>query len=142
MRDKESREQGRNSEEQGEETVDRAQVPQCPEGRSGAGPAETGAWAAGDPIRARVRPGWGRLGAPGASGAVLIQCHRSDGMRAINYCDKMQSWPAHCRRGGSIPVPSPTPVPCPSLLGWDASAHLSLHSPHYTLTPTGGQARQ
>lgn len=76
-----------------------------------------GAWAEGAPYegpeKARVQLDRERLGAPGASGAVLIQRHRSDGMRAINYCDKMQSWPAHCRRGGSIPVPSPTPGPVP-----------------------------
>ena len=70
----------------------------------------------GDPTRAREGAGSGWTG--GGSGlqghsTVLIQRHRSDGMRAINYCDKMQSWPAHCRRGGSIPVPSPTPGPMP-----------------------------
>jgi hypothetical protein len=62
----------------------------------GPGLASTGHWelsCCGDPIRGRVQPNWGRLWAPGVSGAVLIQRHRSDRMRAINYCDKMQSWP-------------------------------------------------
>lgn len=82
----------------------------------GPGPAGTGCLGFRDPTRAREGPGSGWTG--GGSGlqghrTVLIQRHRSDGMRAINYCDKMQSWPAHCRRGGSIPVPSPTPGPMP-----------------------------
>ena len=84
--------------------------------RHGAGPAGTGCLGFGEPTRAREGPGSGWTG--GGSGlqghrTVLIQRHRSDGMRAINYCDKMQSWPAHCRRGRSIPVPSPTPGPMP-----------------------------
>lgn len=82
----------------------------------GPGLAGTGCLGFRDPTRAREGPGSGWAG--GGSGlqghhAVLIQRHRSDGMRAINYCDKMQSWPAHCRRGGSISVPSPTPGPMP-----------------------------
>lgn len=76
----------------------------------------------------------GGLRAPGASGAALIQRHRSDGMRAINYCDKMQSWPAHCRRGGSIPVPSPTPgpMPRPGLAGMPLPTSPSILHPAHT----------
>lgn len=78
---------------QGEGTAGRAKS--APVTAEGPGLVRAGRWELGchgDPTRGRVRPGWGRLGAPGASGAVLIQRHRSDRMRAINYCDKMQSW--------------------------------------------------
>ena len=90
--------------------------PMCPESGVGPEPAGTGCLGFRDPTRARVGPesSWAG-GGSGLQGhrAVLIQRHRSDGMRAINYCDKMQSWPAHCRRGGSIPVPSPIRGPMP-----------------------------
>lgn len=103
---------------------------------------ELGACAAGNPTRAREGPGSGLAG--GGSGlqghrTVLIQRHRSDGMRAINYCDKMQSWPAHCRRGGSIPVPSPTPGPMPRPLPGRLCPPLSPFPPPHT--PTDSQVR-
>lgn len=79
--------------------------------------------------RAGVQRAGGGLGLQGHR-TVLIQRHRSDGMRAINYCDKMQSWPAHCRRADRSLSPALHQVPCPSP-GQDASAHLSPHSPHH-----------
>lgn len=82
----------------------------------GLGPAGIGCLGCRGSHKGQRRAGVGWAG--GGSGlqghrTVLIQLHRSDGMKAINYCDKMQSWPLHCRRGGSIPVPRPTPGPMP-----------------------------
>ena len=114
---------GRGGREVGDEGQDGGQEPRAWSQVWGLGWLELGAWASGIPQgpekgqrKAREGPGSGWAG--GGSGlqghrAVLIQRHRSDGMRAINYCDKMQSWPAHCRRSGSISVPSPTPGPMP-----------------------------
>ena len=103
--------------------------------KHGAGPAGTRCLGFGEPTRAREGPGSGWTG--GGSGlqghrTVLIQRHRSDGMRAINYCDKMQSWPAHCRRGRSIPVPSPTPGPMPRLRPAGTLLPISLSIPPTT----------
>lgn len=108
----------------------------------GTWPGQAGPWCLGPGGSHEGQRRAGVQGPRGGSGlqghrTVLIQRHRSDGMRAINYCDKMQSWPAHCRRADRSLSPAPHRVPCPGL-GQDASAHLSPIPPT-THAPTEGQ---
>nr|KAF6285877.1 hypothetical protein mMyoMyo1_009448 [Myotis myotis] len=120
------------------ETADRGQGRAPTRPRCGSGPAGTGCLGCGDPTgpeKGRVQGAWGGLGLQGHR-MVLIQRHRSDGMRAINYCDKMQSWPAHCRRVDRSLSPAPHWSHAQaSAAGMPLPTSLSI-PPHHTLPLT------
>ena len=90
----------------------------------------------------RIPQGQRRAGVPQARGglglqghrAVLIQRHRSDRMRAINYCDKMQSWPAHCRRADRSLSPAPHWSHAQASAGMPLPTSLSIAPTTHTLT--------